>query len=333
MLSIIIPVYKVEATLRECLDSVLKEAPTDSEIILVDDGSPDNSPQMCDEYALKDSRVRVIHQKNSGASTARNTGLKQATGEYVFFLDSDDYLTNGYFDKLLFHNADLIISNFIAFYSDSTPDFFIDISSSESQYTLPEFLNHFSIFFPTMFNFPWGKIYKRDIILNNNISFDTKVAINEDLLFNLDYYSHCKTIAFEKDAVVMYRQTAGSLSKRYYPELFDWYFKGYTQINKILIENKVYTDDNKTHFYKHFFGNVIECVTGLMKAKSSERKEKLSVICNNDMVQESLSFANSWKLKMIVYSLKRKNISLLIFSTKLYLFLFKFKQRIRELLK
>ena len=96
-ISIIIPIYKVEAYLHECVDNVLNQAYTNLEVLLVDDGSPDGSPQICDEYVAKDNRVRVIHKLNGGLSDARNVGLKEATGDYVVFLDSDDYYNNSSF--------------------------------------------------------------------------------------------------------------------------------------------------------------------------------------------------------------------------------------------
>ncbi len=104
-LSVIIPIYKVEPYLRECVDSVLTQTFGDYEIILVDDGSPDNCPAICDEYAAKHDCVRVIHKKNAGLSEARNTGLVEATGEYVAFLDSDDF----YYNNKLFENAHNLI--------------------------------------------------------------------------------------------------------------------------------------------------------------------------------------------------------------------------------
>jgi glycosyltransferase involved in cell wall biosynthesis len=92
-ISIIIPVYNVELYLNRCIESVLSQTFTDFELILVDDGSPDNSPKMCDEIAQKDSRVVVVHKKNGGLSSARNAGLDIAKGEYVFFIDSDDLIS------------------------------------------------------------------------------------------------------------------------------------------------------------------------------------------------------------------------------------------------
>ena len=90
-ISVIIPIYKVESYLRECVESVLRQTYQNLEIILVDDGSPDSCPQICEEYAIFDKRIKVIHKKNGGLSSARNEGFKHATGEYVLFLDSDDY--------------------------------------------------------------------------------------------------------------------------------------------------------------------------------------------------------------------------------------------------
>ena len=92
LLSIIIPAYNAEKTIHECVDSVLREAPIDSEIIIVDDGSKDSTPQICDEYAKNTENIKVIHKANGGLSDARNTGLEAATGEYIAFADSDDYV-------------------------------------------------------------------------------------------------------------------------------------------------------------------------------------------------------------------------------------------------
>jgi glycosyltransferase involved in cell wall biosynthesis len=100
-LSIIIPIYKSEVYLHECVDSVLNQTYTNQEVLLVDDGSPDRCPQICDDYAKKDSRVRVIHKPNGGLSDARNAGLKIATGDYVIFLDSDDYYKHDDFLEMI----------------------------------------------------------------------------------------------------------------------------------------------------------------------------------------------------------------------------------------
>ena len=118
--SIIIPIYKVEVYLHQCVDSVLAQSYKNIEVILVDDGSPDSCPRICDEYAAKDERIKVIHKPNGGLSDARNSGLKIANGDYVIFLDSDDYYNNTQFlqdihDQLFFKNADVLFFRRIYF--------------------------------------------------------------------------------------------------------------------------------------------------------------------------------------------------------------------------
>ncbi len=113
LLSVVIPVFKVESYLQECVDSVLSQTYTDIEVILVDDGSPDSCPDICDDYALSDHRVRVIHQTNQGLSAARNAGIEAAQGEFIAFVDSDDYVSPNYFQvamELLNKISDLDIA-------------------------------------------------------------------------------------------------------------------------------------------------------------------------------------------------------------------------------
>lgn len=116
LITVIVPVYKVEKYLRRCVDSILAQTYTNLEIILVDDGSPDNCGKICDEYAAKDSRIKVIHQENGGLSAARNAGLDIATGDYIGFVDSDDYIAPDMYEKLYAalkeSDADISICNF-----------------------------------------------------------------------------------------------------------------------------------------------------------------------------------------------------------------------------
>ena len=109
-ISIIVPVYKVEEYLSQCIDSILVQTFTNFELLLVDDGSPDRCGEMCEEYAQKDERIRVFHQENAGVSTARNKGLAEAYGKYIVFVDSDDYVDKLYLEHLCSRDADYIVS-------------------------------------------------------------------------------------------------------------------------------------------------------------------------------------------------------------------------------
>lgn len=125
MISVIVPVYKVEKYLDKCVQSILAQTYKDFELILVDDGSPDNCPQMCDEYAKQDKRVRVIHKKNGGLSDARNYGTANAIGKYITYIDSDDYVTNDYLETLMSliikYDADMAVIGIEVFYEGETP--------------------------------------------------------------------------------------------------------------------------------------------------------------------------------------------------------------------
>ena len=101
LISVIVPIYNVEKYLDRCVDSIINQTYKNLEIILVDDGSPDNCPQMCDDYAKKDSRIKVVHKENGGLSDARNVGMEVATGEYVSFIDSDDYISLDCYETVL----------------------------------------------------------------------------------------------------------------------------------------------------------------------------------------------------------------------------------------
>ena len=178
-LSIIIPIYKAERYVKQCIDSVLKEAPAESEIILVDDGSPDRCPSICDDYRIRDDRIKVIHKDNTGLSDSRNIGLDTAVGKYIFFIDSDDYIDCGYFDKLFAKKADLVIGSFVAFYEDGS-EFMLNLPS-KSYDSLSKYLEDFHYFFPVTFNTAWGKLYRRDFIERHHIRFPKDIFMVEDL--------------------------------------------------------------------------------------------------------------------------------------------------------
>ena len=176
--SLIIPVYNVEAYLKQCIDSVLEQEYTDYECILVDDGSTDNSPKICDEYANHDSRFKVIHKENGGLSDARNHGLKSSEGSYIFFIDSDDYLYNQTVLSSLYDiiqtnkDCDFICFNRIYFYQQDhifkpLPKYPKEITGDcDIKNILVGLLKHG--IFPIS---AYTKIIKRDFLLDNDIKF------------------------------------------------------------------------------------------------------------------------------------------------------------------
>ena len=189
-ISVIVPVYNAEKYLHRCIDSILAQTFTDFELLLINDGSKDNSGKICDEYAAKDSRVRVFHKKNGGASSARNLGLENAKGEWITFIDSDDALQQNALD-LMYKPA----SSFDAVIANTKLD---EIISGEEWIRL---LLNCKIRCEL-----WGGIYKRSILLDKKIDIPNSIVIGEDFLTNLQYASWCKKIKFITDNVYNYTQ-------------------------------------------------------------------------------------------------------------------------------
>lgn len=189
-ISIIIPVYKVEKYLDRCVESVVNQTYENIEIILVDDGSPDNCPAICDEWAKKDSRIKVIHKQNAGVSAARNSGMKIAAGEYIGFVDSDDYIEPEMFEKLAAgisqSRADLAVCGFIKYEKPVSAEKDFDCTAEDSKVML------FGCDYYE--GYIWNKLYSAKVIKENGIRFDITLRMCEDTLFNFDYLKCIKKV-------------------------------------------------------------------------------------------------------------------------------------------
>lgn len=210
-ISIIVPVYNVEKFLHRCIDSILAQTFTDFELLLINDGSKDNSGIICDEYAAKDNRVRVFHKENGGASAARNYGLDKAVGQYICFIDSDDWVDKDYIERLLPNeDEDMVICSYM--YDTGEIFHLSDVVRDKQDIgkVLHILIDHMAICAP------WCKIMRRDIIEQNNIRFDVNVSAGEDMLFVCDYFSagpdRIRTIS--QPLYHYYVADSGSLSHR-----------------------------------------------------------------------------------------------------------------------
>lgn len=207
--SVIIPVYNVELYIRECLESVVNQQYDNLEILLIDDGSDDSSGQICDEYALMDSRVRVVHKKNGGVSSARNCGLEIASGDYVYFADADDFL----FRDTIVTLCSLIMDHDIAMCMMQKFDNGLDVIQKESKYKTTMEIDAIVSDILTGSNssgFLWNKLFKAEIIKEKKLFFNTKVHHYEDQLFILEYLDRESRAAFSDSVIYAYRNTPGS---------------------------------------------------------------------------------------------------------------------------
>ena len=221
LLSIIIPVYNVEKYLEKCIDSIINQTYTNLEIILVDDGSTDNCGNICDEYAKKDNRIKLIHKENGGTSDARNEGLKISTGEYIGFVDSDDYIEPNMYEEMINNikknNADIVICSYNNTNNKKrqrkvNKKRYSYINNDEIEIINKEEAVSKLFFDDSCRGFLWNKLYKRDMLYNDKklILFDDNIKILEDLLYNYIVFQNADRVVFNHNRFYNYVQREDS---------------------------------------------------------------------------------------------------------------------------
>ena len=228
LVSVIIPVYNVELYLHKCIDSVLNQTLRQIEVILVDDGSPDGSPAICDEYALKDARIKVIHKENEGLGYARNSGIEVATGEYITFLDSDDYLSENTLEVLYTYaknnNLDIVRAARNQFHEEDKFSHWIKDSKLKI-YEGKDILKKIALCYFSQPNgssdaalnlegSAWGALYHRELFNQHGVRFvSERDLVSEDFVFNYECACIANRIGKIKDTLYHYRINPKSLSK------------------------------------------------------------------------------------------------------------------------
>ena len=214
LVSIIVPIYNAEKYLERCINSILVQEYTYFELLLIDDGSTDRSPQICDHFAAQDTRIKVVHKENSGVSDTRNLALDLAQGDYIQFLDSDDWITpdatKNFVHSAVSNGCDLVISAFYRVVGDSfSPKSSID---KEGLFTRDEFADEM-MDNPADFYYGvlWNKFFKRSIIEKYHIRMEKDISWCEDFIFNLEYLRHCRVIFSLKTPTYYYVKVKGSL--------------------------------------------------------------------------------------------------------------------------
>ncbi len=230
LVSVIVPVYDVEKYIKECLDSIISQNVSDVEIIVVNDGSTDNSGDIIDIYRAKYSRIKIIHQNNQGVSVARNTGLKKATGKWVFFVDGDDSIPKNAISKLLkfaeASDCDICIGDYCLIREDKTNEmnqnsFFGHVNNPKTDYKsliINCLVGNEEKDNVTCVGVPWAKLYRRDFLENSGIEFLPGVKRNQDVLFNMYCFAETDRIEYCPELVYRYRIWENSAVNRYSPD-------------------------------------------------------------------------------------------------------------------
>lgn len=224
IISVIVPAYNAEACICKCIESVLKQTLDNFELIIVNDGSTDDTLEICKKY-LKDKRVHLIDKNNGGVSSARNAGIKEAQGEYITFVDVDDYvsadLCSTLVDNIEKNDVDLCICGFNLDINGKVKAQFLPSELVRNRsYNISELFNVFEeIYIGNYFNSPWAKCYKGKLISHE---FNKEFSLGEDLLFNLNYLQNCQSIYISESAPYYYCiLQANSLSNKFSFESFE----------------------------------------------------------------------------------------------------------------
>lgn len=216
-ISVIIPAYNAEKSIEKCVSSVLCQSLSAYEIIVIDDGSKDRTGEILDRLAKDNSNLRVLHQENRGVSFARNKGIDLAGGDYIFFMDSDDWIQRDTLSEFLKHTEEesLPLTGFaLEDGSDSPKECVFEQITPQKVYSINIFEQ---LFCEVAVHYLWNKLFRCDIIKKENIRFDEKLALGEDLLFNLEYLKHVDRIKLIRKPLYRYSvQNDNSLRHQVY---------------------------------------------------------------------------------------------------------------------
>lgn len=317
--SIIVPIYKVEKYLKTCINSILLQTFSDFEVILVDDGSPDQCGKICDDYVEQDSRIKVIHKANGGLSSARNAGLNTAIGEYVIFVDSDDYWDDNTALEHIQNNltetkADLLIFPAKRFYEDENKftnilNFKVDRNKIINQNTEQaiKYMLENNIYRAAA----WNKVVKKKIIDSHNMRFKDGY-LSEDMDWCGDLLMYCSTFDFYENPMYVYRQqrtgsiTSGKVEKLVADKVY-MCKKGYEQ--GINLENK-----NKSKlllsYYAYEYAVTLGVSSSVKEKRTLSEMQKLQVLLNYDLC-DKVKQVNKMK-RVVGYRLTKTALCLFV---------------------
>lgn len=312
LISVIVPVYNVEKYLDRCIESIVNQTYKNLEIILVDDGSPDNSLKMCDDWAKKDKRIKVIHKKNSGVSSARNAGMNKSKGEWITFVDADDYIEPTYVEDMLNKanetNSKYICCGYNKIYSNNLES--INSAGTTKVLNSKEYIISL-LNVQNGYGFVHMKLINKDII--NSVRFNETLTVGEDALFNIELCKKIDKVVIYNKTLYNYRVNIDSVVRRY----DDNYVNKYTDSMKTMTKyiNSNYKNDvgvklNLSNYIVYHL--MLICVNYCYNPKNDNKYASLKEVCEMEMYKNAIKNSNYDNL-----SLSRK-VTLFTIKSKLY---------------
>lgn len=343
-ISIIVPVYNVENYLPKCIDSILNQNFGEFELILVDDGSVDSSGNICDYYCSIDDRIKVIHLENGGVSRARNIGISNSEGKYIMFCDSDDYIDiecckNMYINIQNNENA-FITSGYVVVNQRVNPTSYILHSMELDDAIVNLKKSEFYILYErNLLNSVCNKIYSSDLLKQNNIYFDEKVDLGEDLLFNLNYlqYSNEDIIIINKSLYYYILRNKDSLDHKYQKNLFEKYkYISESLYDAMIMHNVDMNKYERLHWKKCYFRFESIFKNTFHKSNNQNWVKKMNYnnkICKTDLFKNSINYLTEEDVEIAYLNvLKCKNYYLIYLYKILKHFKYNYKYYIKSIL-
>lgn len=323
IISVIIPVFNGANTLERCINSVLSSNYLDIEVIIIDDGSTDNSWEICVSFAKIDSRISIYHFKNNGVSHARNIGISYARGKYCAFVDCDDYVPSNYFmnlyNNMKKNHSELALGSVAYIYKDKTVYVYagkgIISFGDKSEQNRVRFLELNQKY---LLYGPYNKLYLTKYIKKHDVKFPIEMSYGEDLMFNLSYMSHCNSISCNNEPIYCYYcSNELSLSKKYRSNLFETGLKLNLSLRVFFEKQGFWTKSEKKYIYERVFDDAYNAIFGLWNPKCNYslklKVSKISSILNNEEVVKCYDIANvAGYSKIDVFFMKNKMVFSLV---------------------
>lgn len=317
-ISIIVPVYNTEKYLPRCINSILTQIFTDFELLLINDGSKDNSGNICEEYAKKDNRIKVLHKENGGVSSARNLGLDNTKGEWITFIDSDDKIEKEYLYNLYTNssNVDFVICGYKQIGKISKIVVYQDLILDMKQYDGLSYFNKSEIESQCLFYCPWRKLFKNKLIKENHIKFDERLFLGEDTCFLISYTKYINKIRIIKDTPYIY--SLPEIPNKYimnfgdfcnHIRLFDFYLSSLEKCKDFQYDRirAMMYDTYLTQYTEYLLTlKVSEFKSGIIKYKSSRLSSNIKkAMFKYFSIRKKITYGLILKIPFIGFYLKK----------------------------
>ena len=318
-ISVIVPVYKVEKYLPRCIESILAQSLQNLEIILVDDGSPDGCPEICDNFARKEQRIKVVHKKNGGLSSARNAGMAVASGRYIGFVDSDDTVSEYMYEKMyevaIRENVDFVMADYIRILEDGT-SYLKTLEIPAGYYSkkkiqneiYPQLIMGLDLDYGPLLSV-WHCLYRAEFLFHNNLFFDEEVRWSEDNIFSAIMGYYADSFYYMKgEGFYCYYQNPGTITTSYREGAWEVY-KTMNKHLRVFFEKTVdYDFSNQLNLHLIYYA--CSCIGQTVVFPKSECRNKIEEILNDPELVSAFKHVTAdnagFKLKTQLWIMKHR---------------------------